>query len=65
VVHPTVPRLQRVIDVEGVEGRALELALIQARVELELAQGLLEAILVDHGRCMSLAVVRVGNACTE
>ncbi len=37
VVHATVPRFERVIHVEGVDGRAFKLALVQTRVEFEFA----------------------------
>ncbi|MNE70216.1 hypothetical protein D3C80_1659930 [compost metagenome] len=65
VVDPTVPRLQRVIDVQGAEGRALEFALVQPRVELEFGQGFGEAVRIYHGRGVGLAVVGIGITCAE
>jgi len=65
VVDPAVPLFQWVIDVKRVERRALELALIQSRVELEFAQRFLEAIAIDDDRRIGFAVVGMGDACTE
>ncbi|MNP50762.1 hypothetical protein D3C76_1450450 [compost metagenome] len=65
VVNPAVPLFQRVIDVQCAERRTFEFALVQARVELEFAQWLLEAVTVDDHRCVGLAVVGIGSACTE
>ncbi|MNV35974.1 hypothetical protein D3C71_1274350 [compost metagenome] len=65
VVNAAVPLFQRVVDVQRAERRALELALVQSRVELELAQWLLEAVTVDDHRGVGLAVVGIGSACTE
>jgi hypothetical protein len=52
VIDPTVPGLQRVIDLQCAEARALELALIEARVELQMLQRLLEAVVI--GRVLRL-----------
>ncbi|MNL71358.1 hypothetical protein D3C87_1964960 [compost metagenome] len=65
VVNPAVPRLQRVVDVQRVERRTLELALIQPRVELEFGQRLFEAVAVDDDRRVGFTVVGLGHACAE
>ncbi|MNL71502.1 hypothetical protein D3C87_1966620 [compost metagenome] len=65
VVNTAVPLFQRVVDVQRAECRALELALIQSRVEIEFAQWFLEAVTVDDHRGVGLAVVGIGSACTE
>ncbi len=65
VIDAAVPRLQRVIHVERGERRPLEFALVQARVELELGQRLLEAIGIDRHRLVGLAVVGIGDACAH
>ena len=52
VVHPAVPRLQWVVDVQRIEGRALKLALIQPRVELQMLHRLGKAVVI--GRVLSV-----------
>ncbi|MNH46693.1 hypothetical protein D3C79_1095860 [compost metagenome] len=65
VIDAPVPLFQRIVDGQRVERRTLELALIQARVEFEFAQRLLEAIAVDDHGGIGFAVVGIGDACTE
>ncbi|MNV75819.1 hypothetical protein D3C71_1691360 [compost metagenome] len=46
VVDPPVPGLQGVVDMQGTQGRAFELALIQPRIELQVLQRLLETVVI-------------------
>ncbi len=50
VVDAPVDRLERIVDVQCLEGGALELALIQAGIELQIAQRMGETILIHLRR---------------
>ena len=70
VIHPTVPRLQRVIDVEGVEGCAFELSLVQARVEFQRLQRFGETVRIgDPGNSRGVGggwyIGGMGYACAQ
>src|SRR3990167_3211879 len=55
VVDPAVPGLQRIIDIQGAQGRALELALVEARIELQVLQRSLEAVFIGWRVSLSQA----------
>ena len=55
VVDPAIPGLQRVIDLQRAEARALELALIEAWVDLQMLHRLLEAVVIGCVLCLDQA----------
>jgi hypothetical protein len=65
MVDPAVDRLQRVIDAQSVHGGALELTLIQARIELQQFQRLGKPVDIGGQFRVSFAVVGLGEAGAE
>ena len=65
MVDPAVERLQRIIDAQRVHGGALELTLVQARIEFQQFQRLGKPVDIRGQFRVSLAVVGMGEACAE